>query len=296
MKLAGHTMGTPEYSLPEAIRLFAAMGLEGIEIIVQSDGYRCAVGMDDDDAMILEAGKLVSRAGLEVACLTPYLNRFNATDEDVRREECSRLRRVVRMADLLGAPAIRVYGGRFLTGETDPDGAMFDALVRSMRECGDAAAECGVRLCLENHFGTMTTSAGSTARVVRAVNHPGVGILYDQANIAFFPAEEYREAIRLQRGLIGHVHVKDLVYRENSGPLAFSDVAYVKESERTVKSRIPGEGILDWPAILRELADSGYDGWLSLEYERRWQTIDLPEASLGMPRAAAYIRSCLAKL
>ena len=43
MKLAGHTMGTPEYTLFEAVDLFADMGLDGIEVIVQTDGYPCGI-------------------------------------------------------------------------------------------------------------------------------------------------------------------------------------------------------------------------------------------------------------
>ena len=37
-------------------------------------------------------------------------------------------------------------------------------------------------------------------------------------------------------------------------------------------------------------------GWVSLEYERRWQKIDLPDASIGMPKGANYIRSIINQL
>lgn len=133
--------------------------------------------------------------------------------------------------------------------------------------------------------------------IVNAIDHPNVGVLYDQANLAFFPAEEYARAIDLQREKIYFVHCKDLVYR-NGRPQKprFSNVSHVDENERTVHSRIPGQGILDWPAILRKLKEIGYDGWISLEYERRWQQLDLPDASEGMPQGAGYIRSILEEL
>lgn len=293
MKIAGHTMGTPEYTLPEAIRLFSRMGLDGIEIIVQTDGYRCAIGLNDDPAEIDAIRGLAMDAGLEIACLTPYMNRYNSLNEAERAEDCSALKKVIMMARRIGAPSIRVYGGKLVTGEVDSDGAKLERLVASMRECGDFAAEHSVRLCLENHFGTMTTTATRTAEIIRAIDHPNVGILYDQANIAFFPAEEYQEALDRMAGMIFHVHVKDLIYREGAGTLTCTEVAKISESERTVHSRIPGEGILDWRAILKGLADIGYAGWLSLEYERRWQTIDLPEASVGMAKALRHVRSCL---
>jgi len=297
MKIAGHTMGTPEYALKDAVRLFRQMGLDGIEIIVASDGYPCAIAQDADDRTVDKVGELARAAGLEVAGLTPYLNLFNSLDEAVRERECAQLRRVIDMAAMLGAASVRVYGGKFVDGETDGDGRKLDALVRSMRACGDHAAARGVVLSLENHFGTMTTTARETSRIVRLIDHDSVGILYDQANLAFFPAEEYEEAIELQKDKIFFVHCKDLVYRGGSPRRpVFANVSHIDEAERTVHSRVPGDGILDWPGILKALRGVGYDGWLSLEYERRWQQIDLPDASVGMPRGAQFIRGILREM
>ena len=297
MKLAGHTMGTPEYTLDEAIELFAKIGLEGIEIIVQNDGYKCAISEEASDEEVLSVKKKVEAAGLEVSGLTPYLNLFNDLDEAVREEECRKLKRVIDMAHLIGTKRIRIYGGKFVDGETDDDGKKLAQLVKSMRECGDHAAKFDIKLCLENHFGTMTTTAARTAEIIKAIDHPNVGVLYDQANIAFFPAEEYEEAIELQKGKIFYVHCKDLVYKGGVPQKPkFSMVSHVSEDERTVSSRIPGQGILDWPGILRKLKEVGYDGWISFEYERRWQKIDLPDASIGMPQAAEYIKGILKEI
>ena len=42
MKIAGHTMGTPEYTVTEAIKLFHDIGIDGAEIVVQ-DGYHSGI-------------------------------------------------------------------------------------------------------------------------------------------------------------------------------------------------------------------------------------------------------------
>ena len=44
MKIVGHTMGTPEATVIEAIDLFAHLGLDGIEIIC-SDDYPCGLNL-----------------------------------------------------------------------------------------------------------------------------------------------------------------------------------------------------------------------------------------------------------
>lgn len=297
MKIAGHTMGTPEYTLDEAIDLFAKMGLDGIEIIIQQDGYQCAIPLDASMDYVHEVRAKVDAAGLKVAGVTPYMNLYNSLDEAERQQACDELRRVIDMAVILGAESVRIYGGKLVDGEDDEDGKKLAQLVKSMRECGDYCKPHGIKLSLENHFGTMTTTAARTAEIIAAIDHPNVGVLYDQANIAFFPAEEYEEAIELQKDKIYYVHCKDLVYRGGVAQKPkFTMVSHINEDERTVHSRVPGEGILDWPAILKRLKEIGYDGWISMEYERRWQKIDLPDASEGMKRGGDYIRKIINEL
>lgn len=297
MKIAGHTMGTPEYTLFEAIDLFAEIGLDGIEIIIQQDGYQCAIPLDASMDYVREVRAKVDAAGLKVSGVTPYMNLYNSLDEAEREEACAQLRRVIDMAVILGAGAVRIYGGKLVDGEDDADGKKLAQLTKSMRECGDYCKPHGIKLVLENHFGTMTTTAAKTAEIIAAIDHPNVGVLYDQANIAFFPAEEYEEAIELQKDKIYYVHCKDLVYRGGVPQKPkFTMVSHINEDERTVHSRVPGEGILDWPAILKRLKEIGYDGWISMEYERRWQKIDLPDAREGMKRGGDYIRNIINQL
>lgn len=296
MKLAGHTMATPEMNVSEALQFFAKLGLDGAEVIIQS-GYKCGISYEADDDTVLKLRAEADALGLEIAGTTPYLNRYNDLDEAVRQSEVRSLKRVITMTRLLGAGSIRIYGGAFLDDETDPDGKKLAQLVKSMRECGDFAGQYGIRLSIENHFGTMATTAHRTMEVVEAIGHPNVGVLYDQANLAFFPAEPYEEALALQKGHIYYVHVKDLIYRGGKPQKFRSDsVSHISEEIRTVYSRFPGDGVLDWPAILRGLQAIGYDGWLSLEYERRWGKLDLPCAAEGMPVCVARLRHWMQEL
>ena len=296
VKLAGHTMATPEFDVFEALRFFKKLGLDGAEIVVQT-GYESGIPYEADDAFVRCVLEEADALGLAVAATTPYLNRYNDLDEAVRQKEVAMLKRVIDMTRILGGGSIRIYGGAFQDEETDPDGAKLAQLVKSLWECGDYAAQYGIRLSIENHFGTMTTTAHRTMEVIKAIGHPNVGVLYDQANLAFFPAEEYEEALALQKDHIFYVHVKDLVYRGGKPQKFRSDsVSHISEEIRTVYSRFRGDGVLDWPAILRGLRDIGYDGWLSLEYERRWGKQDLPVATEGLPVCVERLRRWMAAL
>lgn len=291
-KIAGHTMGTPEYTVFEAIELFHKIGLDGAEIVIQ-DGYKSGLPTECSMELLQQIKDCASANHIEIPCLTPYNSRFNALDEDVRRSEIEAIGRVIDYCKFLGARYIRIYGGNVAAGEEgDHWNEKHAKLVASMRELGDMASEKGVTLVIENHFNTMTVSARQSAETIREINHPNVKILYDQANLTFTGNEDWPEAIELQKGLVGHMHVKDLIFKgENHAFVGNDDVSHPDENSRNVITRIVGEGVIEWPRILKKMKEDGYDGWLSLEYERRWHPDDIPDASIGMKKSADYLKT-----
>lgn len=292
MKIAGHTMGTPEYTLDDAIRLFKGIGLDGVEIIVQN-GYRCGIDEDTSEERLMEIKKLVEELGMEVSCLTPYFSFFNSLDENKRGKEIDGIKKVINYASFLGAKFIRIYGGNFSGNETDTTGEKRARLVESMRILGKIAEANGVKLVIENHFNTMTVSAADSISISKEINCSSVGILYDQANLTFTNNEDYKEALDLQMSKVYYIHVKDLLFKGEDHSFKSDEVSHPKESDRNVVTRIVGEGCLPWQEILKRLKDEGYDGWLSLEYERRWHPDDIPDACIGMKASTDYVRTCL---
>lgn len=289
--LLGHTLGTPHLDLAAALRLFAEAGLDGAEVIWQ-DGYRCAIPESDDGILAEATGRLARDLGLRLGCLTPYVTELNSLDDTIRDRDIKRLEACIATAQRLGCPRIRVYGGSLIgTPPTEEIEVRWRRLVDALRRLGDVAARSGVVLCIENHFGTMAVDAASTVRLVTEVASPGVGILYDQANLTFTHSEPHETAVDLQAAWIRHVHVKDLVFVDPDSPLRPSAVATIDQAERHHRSRIIGDGILDWTAIVDRLVAHGYDGSYSLEYEYRWYPEDLPPPEVGIPESARRLRA-----
>lgn len=291
-KIAGHTMGTPEYTVEEAIALFHRIGLDGAEIVVQ-DGYKSGLPVICPKEILQQVKRCAEENDIQIVCLTPYNSRFNDPDESIRQAEIQEIERVIDYCAFLGAKYIRIYGGKVAPNEVfHREGEKYLHLVSSMRYLGDRAREKGVTLVIENHFSTMCESASQSVETIRDIGHDNVKILYDQANLTFTCNEDYPKAIALQKGLIGYVHVKDLVFKsQNKTFVQSDDVSHPVEETRNVITRIVGEGIIDWPAILQRMKETGYDGWLSLEYERRWHPDDIPDASVGMKKSAEYLKS-----
>jgi sugar phosphate isomerase/epimerase len=293
MRLAGHTLGTPHHTVPQALKLFRAAGLDAAEIIYQ-DGYTSGLPQGDRRAA-LEALKAAEGEGLPIIGLTPYTTAINSLDESEWRGGVDEFRGAIETAHLLGADRVRVYAGSWHPGDTDRD-RRWAKLREALQTLAPEAEQAGVRLCVENHFGTMTQTAAETAALVREVAHPAVRVLYDQANLTFTHDETFEEAFAVQGDLIGHVHVKDLVFIDPNAAFRATETARVDASERAVRSRVIGTGVLPWPQILAALLRHGYDDLLSIEYEYRWHPQDLPTPEDGFRESATALRGMLTDL
>lgn len=291
MKIAGHTMGTPEYTVLEAIKLFHDIGIEGAEIVVQ-DGYRSGISCACSKEELALVKKAAEENNIEISCLTPYNSYFDSLDDPVRTAEIDGIGKVIDACEYLGTRFVRIYGGNLQAGDTTDLKERRAKLVESMRLLGERAAEKEVTLVIENHFNTMSISAKDSVALIREINHPAVRILYDQANLNFTEQEDYEEAIEIQQQYIAYMHVKDLVFKDGVA-FSSSEVSRPVESDRNVYTRIVGEGVIPWPEILKLVKEHGYDGWLSLEYERRWHPDDIPDAAIGMKKSADYLKTIL---
>jgi sugar phosphate isomerase/epimerase len=126
---------------------------------------------------------------------------------------------------------------------------MVPALIPFFRKAAAYAAEKGVYLGMENHMGSIAGNPDAVMQLVRAVDSPYFGILFEPANLMHCGID-FRTAYAIFRGWIVHVHVKDC---------RIVDGQY----ERCML----GEGSIDYPWIVGMLENDGYKGHYALEYE-----------------------------
>ena len=159
MKLAAHTMATPELTLIEAIELFADLGLDGIEITYQED-YKCGLYITASARERKEILDACQARNLEVCCVTPYFWELNSPDEAMRRSQIDGFKGSIVLASDLNCKVVRGLAG----GEVSPQNRAqsLDLLVTSLQELGEFAGERGVRIAIENHRVTMAITAAQT--------------------------------------------------------------------------------------------------------------------------------------
>lgn len=279
MKFCGHTMGTPEMDVFEAIDFFAWAGFEGIELRCWSDGVLdLEPGNASPNRYTARLGaRIVSYArerGLELACLTPYHADYASPARCQRTLEG--MRRALEIAHNLGIARVRAYGGAY--PQLDPSGSYpagvglpdaWERTVSGLRELGDAAGALGITLCVEIHKGTLTETADDALRMMSLVDMSSVRVIYQMSHITQTPADVDRE-IKLLAPYIHHVH--------------FSAHPYLREGRA---------GLAD--ALLSALVQIGYDGYVSDEYGKYWHP-EWPGPEEAMVEGLKYLKRRLAEV
>lgn len=266
-----HTMSTPELPPVEAAGMARQLGFSGLELICD-EGYLCGIAPSSSTGDAEELKQALAAAGSQVVVLSAYEKAFADADRAERDACLRRFSHTLALAGALGASAVRVLAGREVADDEWP--RALERVAASLQSVADIAGEHGITLLIENHMGTMATSARRTVEICEAVGRENLRILFDPANLAFMEAEDFLSAYRLQRSRIGLVHVKD---------------AIGQGSRR--RSVVPGEGNDPWEALLSAMTSDGYAGPLSIEYERRW-IADLPPANRALPRALSFVSGC----
>ena len=143
------------------------------------------------------------------------------------------------------------------------DGDWRDFGIR-LTELADRLAERGIRLAYHHHMGTVVETADEIDRLMASTGG-SVGLLLDTGHLAFAGADPVDIAWR--HGLrISHVHCKDVrpdvLARARAADQSFLDS--VIDGVFTV----PGDGAIDFVAVLGALKAANYRGWLVVEAEQ----------------------------
>lgn len=168
-----------------------------------------------------------------------------------RAETLETVRKWVDAAELLGASHLRVFGDKLPAGATPEQGIGWVA--ETMKSACEYAAKKGIILGLESHSG-LTTHASNIVEILRRVDSPYAGCNLDISN---FPENPY-EQIELCLPYATHTHIRDL-YGEPKQPL-------------------------DLERIWQMFAKSGYNGYMSAEYEGK------EDAMTGVPKLIEKIK------
>jgi sugar phosphate isomerase/epimerase len=242
--------------LEKSAQTMADIGMTGAE-------FRVVFGkniLDLTDDEVGQASRIVTARGLEVISLSSPLLKCvlpDAPSLDTRfqhdvfaskhtYEDQPRLNtRAFQIAHRTGAKIIRVFS----YWRTVAPEKCFDRIAEALGCLAESAAKEDLVIGLENEAACNIATGAETAKVLAAVNHPNLKVVWDPANALVAGETPFPDGYRkLPPERIGHVHAKDCNMdglKPLWGPLGTRGV--------------------DWKGQIAALLADGYNGWVSLE-------------------------------
>ncbi|MDQ6421244.1 sugar phosphate isomerase/epimerase family protein [Paenibacillus sp. LHD-117] len=277
-------LGVSTYSLHQAfasgeltvegvIDYIGSIGAEHVEIVP------LGFSLIEDPSLIETIRGAAASNGLE---LSNYAIGANFADKEGQalREEIERVKREVDVCAALGMNRMRhdvassqdLSIGHFL--------AQLPKLVEACREIADYAASFGITTSVENH-GYFVQQSDRVQALVQAVGRDNFRTTLDVGN--FLCADENpSRAVANNIALASMVHVKDFYVRPS---YRYPGEGWFKSSGGNyLRGAIAGQGDIDMPNVLRIVKESGYDGYVSIEFE------GMEECRKGTKLAFDYVK------
>lgn len=247
----GHTGITwPSQSVEEKVADTAAVGFRAFEtfghVIEQYPGGAPAFR------------DLLAGHGLTYAasyCARTYIDPARAADD------IAQVLSWARLTNEVGGDTIVVSCQRREQESYSPES--YSHLAHTLNQLGSRIRdEFGLNTALHPHTGTPVESPEEIARVVEALDPRACSFGPDTGQIAQAGGDAV-EVVGRYRQLVGHVHVKDYggvpVRRQLDGSV---------DDPTGYAGYVPvGSGVIDFRAILRDLNQAGYKGWLNVELD-----------------------------
>jgi sugar phosphate isomerase/epimerase len=255
LRIAFSTLAFPQATLAQATTLGRSWGYAGVEL-------RLIDGQLIDSSM--SAAKRVQVKQTIAAARLPIVS-VDSSIILTAEEAGPELRRFLELANDWESPLIRVYGGP-LAEEPGTRRTQMGVAAAVLQQAIPLAERLGVAIAIETHDSFSASSV--VAELLAMVQSKWVGALWDTHHphrMGESPAEVY-EHIGSQ---VLHVQVKD----------ARRSVAH-KGSWQLVPL---GEGEVPVREIISLLAAGGYQGYISVEWEKYWHP-EIEEPEIALPQ------------
>jgi inosose dehydratase len=187
--------------------------------------------------------------------------------------------------DPYGDPIRTRYAGRIRPeqGMADAQWQVFTA--GANRVARAVKRETGLRTVFHHHIGTWVETPEETARLLRMTDPEVLGLVFDTGHYRFGGGDPL-VGLQQHADRIWHVHFKDHDPRVAEQSRR-NEWGAIQSVEHGVFCEL-GHGDVDFPAVIQELKDIGYSGWIVVEQDV------LP--GMGTPKESAqrnrnYLRS-----
>lgn len=264
MKLCFSTLGCSEMSLDEIFSLCSDFGISAIEI-------RGIGGVLDNSKIsaflpesINDTKNAFTKSGIAPITLGTSCTFHNKERLDGAIKEGLE---AIKIAEGLGIPYIRVFGDKLIEGD---ELGCTERLIKGIKTICESAKNTSVLLEVHGNYNTEAALAPVLDGLKDVENF---GIIWDIEHTQDTYGENWIEFYRFIRPYLKHVHIKD---RSSEGKLV-----------------LVGDGIVPIIPITKQLLSDGYDGYFSLEWEKKWHP-ELPDIRTALEAFVKVMNEVLA--
>ncbi|MGH8194672.1 MAG: myo-inosose-2 dehydratase [Woeseiaceae bacterium] len=151
-----------------------------------------------------------------------------------------------------------------LSGRPQLGAVEFRQFADRLSELAERMQDSGMRLAYHHHMGTVIQTEAEVDALMTACR-PAVELLLDSGHLGYAGGDPVRAASN-HAARIAHVHCKDI--REDVLARCLNrDTSFLEAVLQGVFT-VPGDGCIDYAAVLAPLTAIGYDGWLVVEAEQ----------------------------
>ncbi|CAM3709536.1 MULTISPECIES: sugar phosphate isomerase/epimerase family protein [Paenibacillus] len=264
--------GVSTYSLLPAIRSGEMSIMDVIDWIADNGGEHMEIvpygfTLEGDDELADAVRTRAEAAGIHLSNYSMPAN-FVQESKEAFDAEMERVKRHVDTVHRLGIKHMR-HDVTAFTLPPEKTGIDYvedhiEQIVNGCRQIADYAARYGITTTIENH-GVSVQASDRVQRVLMAVDRPNFKTTLDIGN---FLCVDEQPLVGVKRNLpyASLIHVKDFYYRpydQDPGGGRWFRTSH----GNYLRGAIFGQGDLDVRRILRLIKESGYDGFITLEFE-----------------------------
>ncbi len=266
MKLAYSSNAYTNFSIEETIARIAALGYAGLELLADVP-HAWPAGLLPERKQAIRA--CLARHGLAIANVNAFMMNAVADPRQpywhpswiepdahyraIRREHTLR---ALALAKELGAGSIQTEpGGPMKAGQSRQ--AAMKLFYDGLMPCVELAQRLEVLLLIEPEPGLLIERFEQYLELAERIDSPWLGLNFDIGH-AYCVGEEPQDWIARMAPHTKHYHIEDIA------------------ATRKHEHLLPGRGAIDFPAVLEQIARSGYGGWITVEL---YPYIDDPDAA-----------------
>ncbi len=269
LKLSFTTWVCAEWTAAAIVDGMESYGYDGVEFRL-GKGHLHGVELESSAEYLAEVRKQFDDSNLAICCLATSYN-FASPDITERQKSVESLKKALRMADTLGTPYVRVFGGDIPPGlETV---GVVDYIAESLAEVAEFAENEKLRsmVLLE------TQGACSHAKYIQEIVHQvyspkKLGVLWDVLH-PLRVLEKVEDTYDSLGPQIRHIHVHDCSFNE--------------DRTRLVPCQF-GEGFVPMLRIVDLLKSGAFRGYLSVEALQKD-----PDPDELLPACSKYLKGLI---